>query len=47
MPAVPPLALNSYRPDSSWLYEAYVIYDGTDAKLRESVDKKQKRLCSY
>lgn len=39
MPAVPPLALNSYRPDSSWLYEAYVIYDGTDAKLRESVDK--------
>ena len=37
-PSVPHLHLAPQRPGSSWLYEAFVVYDAADAKLRDRVD---------
>ena len=39
MPPVPPLNLNAYNSSTSWLHEAYVVYDGAEPKMRETIEK--------
>ena len=45
MPTIPPLDLNRQpAPGSSWLYEAFVVYDAADEASRESVDRISEQL---
>ena len=37
-PELPPLRLRAPNPNSSWRYEAFVVYDAANQALREDID---------